>query len=606
MAIGQLENPAGEKVDEFAQLRSSMETSYRHLRQFRDNRLTYIGEYVGGHYGDSRTGLHGGHGAGHLGHRGASGIGGSNQTPNNLIYKYVSIMKRELTPGTPRAKVDTFVADLRSEAAGLEEALNIRLEDMRLIDQLKQMVVESMFGMGIIKVGLNHSETVEVGGWEHDTMEPFAEVIEFEDFVWDTSAKRWEQINFCGNRYQMTVQDLEESGMFDEDAIQEFKDGQEESRFSEDRFADGELHAIEFTTGNSVGDDNFKEIVVLWDVWLPRENSIITMMDKTNIVLREEEWFGPEGGPYHRLGFDVVPGNIMPVCPIANLFDLHRMNNAVMSKVANQAINAKKILGISAGGKEDSERINNAADGDTIKLNNPENAKEFEIRGVQAGGGQFVALTGAMFNENAGNLNVSAGLGSEADTFGQEKLLAANASKQVVDMGDEVTRVVGDIVKSIAFYILTDPLARIPIRKKIPGVPGVEVLTTFDGQEVQGEFNEYTISLFPYSLEERSPSGDVAAVLQIIQQVYLPLLADAQAQGISLDVATLFTEIGDSLNLPVLSRVLVSSEGQLTDRGGSQEPRQAANTTRTQIRQNVSADEGNEVQDLSNALTEQQ
>lgn len=571
------EKDEGQKV---TRLRTSINESFRHLLPFRENRLKFLRQYISGHYGEHRGGL-----------------------PNNLIFKYITIMKRFLVPNVPRGKVETFIADLKPDAAGLEQALNIRLEDMKIKVPLKQLIVESMVSMGIMKVGLNFSETVEVGGWEHDVMKPFVEVIQFENFVWDTTAETWEQISFCGNKYKLPLEDIVESGLFDKDAIEEIR-----GRGESDNLSAGEFHAIEFTTGRSAGNEDFKTMVTLWDIWLPKENSVITLVDDSTIILRQVEWFGPESGPYHLLSYDVVPGNIMPIAPVSQLYDLHMMNNNVMRKTANQAIRQKTVQAVESGGGDDAETINAASDGDAIRVKNVNGVKEISLGGLTPGNAQFVGFTGELFNEMSGNINTIGGLGSEADTLGQEKLLAQNSSKQLKDMADQATAVIGDIIKAVAFYLWNDPLLNVPIKKKVIGVPGLEVLTTFNGQDKTGEFTDYDLNIHPFSLQERSPGEDVQVLLQIVREVYMPMIQQAEAQGIRLDVAALLTNIGDKLNIPDLSEVIAASGGDLTQReqSGVKEARQAPNTTRTNIRRNVSSEKNNPLQELANSIGEQQ
>lgn len=545
-------------TSDFKALRDSVEQSFEDLKEFRERRVEFLKEYIGGHYGQMRG-----------------------SRPNNLIYRYIAIMRRALTPNSPAAKVETFIASQKPAANSFEQALNAQLKDMKIVRPLQLAVIEGMVGMGIIKVGLNDSGTVEIGGILHDTQEPFAEVVQFENFVWDTDAETLEQAKYFGNKYSMTVEDIKDSGLFpdaDLDLI-----GGHSDEWQDDG---GEDRAREFTTGNRLNTSNYKKSVCLWDVWVPRDNVIVTYLDKTNIVLREVPWHGVEEGPYHFLRFDVVPGNIMPIPPISQLLDLHKINNKIMVKVANQAMRQKKVTAVGNGGEGDANRLTNARDGDAVKVSQGSDVTETEMGGVSAGNVQMVGVTDEMFSKNAGNLNVLGGLGTGADTVGQEKILAGSSSKQVQDMADQVKELSSGVIRAIGWYLWDDPLTDVPIRKTVPGVPDVEVLTRFNQDTKTGDLEDFGIDVHPYSLQGRSPAEEVQTILQLVAQFYLPLLQQAEAQGMKLDVVRLFTLMGDNLNIPALQEVFVA-EQPLTDKGATSErnrPKQAAHTVRENIR----------------------
>lgn len=547
---------------EFQDLREAAEESFNNLRDFRDQREKFLKEYVGGHYGShERT------------------------VPNNLIYRYVSILKRALTPGNPRAKVDTFNAELKPYANSFEQALNFQIKDMKLNRPLKLAIIEALVGVGVVKVGLNDSGFVEIGGIYHDVMEPYAEVVQFENMVWDTTAETLEQCSFIGNRYPMTIEDIEDAGIYDLDEIEELK-----RRGSGNLYEDGEFHANEFTSGQRGHQNVHKKKVLLWDLWLPREDALITFVDGTNIILRSVPWEGPECGPYHFLRFDLVPGNIMPVPPVSQLFDLHRIENAIMVKSANQARRQKTITTVAGGSENDAVRITKAGDGEAVKVQNGAGVNEVSMGGVTPGNLQVAGAFDQMFSKNAGNLDVLGGLDSQAATLGQEKLLDANSSKQITSMGDEVQEFVAEIIESIGYYIWEDPLTNIPIRKTVEGVPGIEILGRFDENSKKGYFDDYALDIYPYSLEGRSPAEEAQVIMQLVTQVYLPLIDMAQQQGIALDVAALLTKLGDDMNLPGLSEVLVAQGIPLTNKQqtpGRDRPKQAAHTVREHVRHNA-------------------
>jgi len=562
----------------FTRLRKAIEESYDHLRPFRENRETFIKEYVGGHYGRAH-----------------------HSRPNNLIYNFIRIMKRHLAPNNPMAKVDTFIRSQKPAASSFEQALNYQIKDMYLKDPIQLTIVDALCAMGIVKVGLNYSDSVEIGGIHHDVSEPFAESVEFEDFVWDTNAKTVEQCKFMGNRYPMTIEDIEDCGLFDDDDIDKIRQYKVTKGDN-----NGETQTNFLTTQNTGDLSIFKDTVLLWDVWLPRENVVITYVDGCDFILREVEWHGVETGPYHLLGFDKVPGNIMPVPPVAQLYDLHMIVNTLTVKSANQAKRQKTVTAVGSGSDDDAKRLVEASDGHAIKMQHVDNISEINMGGVAPGNMQVIGIFSDLFSKNAGNLDTLAGLDTGAETLGQEQMLAAKSSEQVRDMADEVVRFVGSIIKAIGFYLWDDPLVDIPIRKTVEGIPGLEISSRFDHLTKVGGFEDYGLDVNPYSLQSRTPAEETNTVVRLISEVYLPLAEMAMQQGVQIDVAKLWSNLGDDLNLPSLSEVIIA-DVPLTEKEmpNKDRPKQAAHTKREHVRHNATPRKSNETfTELANAMPE--
>lgn len=568
----------GSENSGFTRMRKAVEQSFEHLKPFRETRETLIKEYVGGHYGKA-----------------------NHARPNNMIYNFIRIMKRHLIPQNPRAKVDTFIRDQKPTAASFEQALNYQVSDMHVKSPLQLCVIDALCSLGVARVALNYSDTVEFGGIHHDVSEPFLENIEFEDFVWDTNAKTTDQCKFMGHRYPMTIEDMEESGLFEDVDIGKVR----ENKATRGDNYSGESKTNFLTTQNTGDLSNFKDTVILWEIWLARENKVITYVDGTDLIVREVEWFGVETGPYHLLGFDAVPGNVMPVAPASQLYDLHMIVNTLTVKSANQAKRQKTITAVGAGSDEDARRIVNAKDGHAVKVQDASNIQELSMGGVAAGNMQMVGIFSELFSKNGGNLDTLAGLDTGAETLGQEQMLAAKSSEQVRDMADEVTRFVGGILKAIGFYLWDDPMTNIPIKKKIAGIPDLEVSSIFNDLSKEGSFEDYALDVNPYSLQPRTPADETNTIIQLVSQVYLPLAEQAMQQGVQLDVAKLWSNIGDDLNLPSLSEVIIAQEPLTEETMPNRErPKQAAHTVREHVRHNATPRQKNEkFTELANALS---
>src|SRR5208337_3159153 len=113
--------------------------------------------------------------------------------------------------------------------------------------------------------------------------------------------------------------------------------------------------------------DQYRDRLWLRDVWLPKEQLLLTVGCNTNTLLKVVEWEGPECGPYYKLGYSDVPGNLLPLPPVALWRDLHELSNKLFRKLGNQAEGQKTVLGFTGGDEESVSNFQKASDGDGIR-----------------------------------------------------------------------------------------------------------------------------------------------------------------------------------------------------------------------------------------------
>lgn len=551
---------------ELSDLRDSIKSSYLKMEPFRKNRYETIEQYVGTHYSDR---------------------GSKKELPINLIRLFVDIFVRQLAANNPSALVTTKFEKLKPFAATLELGLNHLIGEIDLQETLHAGVKDSMFSTGIVKVGLNRSSVVEIGGVLHDVVQAFADPVELDNFVWDMTGHRWEDMSFMGDRYRVDL-DLAKKELFPDskNAIKLVA--------SKKEMGEGERHSTsDLTNDNSGQDDEFRPKVELWDIWLPRDNKVITIAHNQldGEILNEIEWEGPERGPYHILSMSDVPGSPMPLAPIANHRDLHELVNNTMRKVQRQMNRQKTLLGVMEEAGEDGERVIQASDGDVIKLTNPpDRVKELNIGGIDNNNMAAIIQWIELYKTMSGNLDSLGGLGPQAPTLGQERIIADSSNVQVADMGSRVTRWTARIVSDLAFYLFNDPLINLPLVKRVPGVEGVEIPVRLTAADREGDFLEYNFDIDPVSMTHKTPGGQLNKLFTVVQQVYLPLAQMFEAQGLKFDLLVFIREIGKYMDLPELAGMFVQADGQPIfgeePVGGKHERTMPNETTRTHIRIN--------------------
>ena len=517
------------KNNKLKRLRTAIEYSRRRLQPFREQRYETLRQYVGYHYSDD---------------------GAADRVPVNMLELAINIYTQQMAARSPKALVHTQFKPLKPLAANFELALNQLLSEIRFGDTIRLAVIDALVGVGIIKTGLERKASVEIDGFLHDVGQPFADVISLDNWVHDTTATKLEKCQFMGDRYRLPLEMVKQSPAFSntDNLKATIKTSYNEQ---------GDTKAESLSGGTQVDPDEYADHVELWDIWLPAENLLITIpAEGEGKPLRVIEWDGPENGPYHMLSFSPVPGNIMPLAPSALWMDLHDLANRMFRKLGRQAERQKTVLGIQSGAEDDGDRIIKTNDGEALRMDNPDRAREYRFGGIDQPSLAFLLQVKDLFAYLGGNLDSLGGLSPMADTLGQDQLLAQNASKRVADMQDRVIEFTKDVIKSLGFYLWNDPLIELPLTKRVPGFDSLSVPVTFGPDAKEGDFLDYNISIETYSMQHRSPQMKLQALTQVFGQFIVPFAPMLAEQGIGIKFESLLKTISKYANVEELNDIL--------------------------------------------------
>ena len=531
-------------------LKTAIEWSIRQLEEPRRKRLESLRYYVGSHYAR--------HGADRC-------------VPTNMIELAVTIYVQNLAARAPKVMVSTGADHLKPFARVMELALNQIPEEIDLARTLRRIVVESLFGLGVCKVGLANSGANVLG---HDPGEPFVDLVSPDDYFLDMSAKTRGALQFEGNDYWLDL-----------DAARSIYGNRLQPDEHTVQGADGSERA----DGVSVdeGADLYMDKVWLRDVWLPKTEELLTMSVKTGEVLRTVPWDGPEHGPYYTLSFADVPGNLLPLPPVALWRDLHELANNLFRKLAKQAETKKSVVAFSGGDEESITNLRKAGDGDGIRYTG-QKPEQIVVGGVDQDAMAVFLQSRDLFSYFAGNLDALGGLAPMTDTVGQDKLLTQGANARMQRMKSDATGFAARIFKALAWYEWTDPVRKRVILHPVKGLD-TALKKVWSEETREGDFLDYNLVLDPYSMEEDTPSLRLQKLGQVVERFVLPLLPLLQQQGVQLDGRKLFETIARLSNLDELRDVLTFSEPipGLPQQGGAEAPSfKPSHTTRTYERVN--------------------
>ena len=530
--------------DDVKRLKEAIKQSREKLKPFREKREAALREFCGYNYSNNAS---------------------KDKVPVNFLSQAVLIYLRNLSAKAPKVLCSTKHKELKPQALLLEMAINHLVGKIELKRTLRTTVLNALFSIGIVKVGIE-TDPDNADGFLHDGGQPFADSVDLDDWVHDMTARRWDQCQYMGNRYRLPLDFVKNSDLYNSKITENL---QPTSKFDMQVNQEGDRRTEQISQGTTGDKDDYEPMIELWDLWIPRKKIVITVTADENMkLLRTVKWKGPLGGPYRILAFGEVPNNVMPKAPVMDWLDLHLLGNQTFRKIGRQVERSKTILGVMEGAEKDGERIVKTNDGETVRMDSPDRTKEFRFGGADASNLAFFIKLEDIFSRMAGNLDSLGGLSPQSQTLGQDELLSQSSSKTIADMQDATVAVMKQVIQDIAFYLWHDPLIKLPMTKQ---ESSIQVPVVFAAEDKQGDFYQYDVDIEPYSMQDQSPASRLQSLMNLVQTVFVPLQQQMQQQGVQLDIQGLIGVIAKYGNFSELNDVL-QFMGPPSPNAGPQQP----------------------------------
>jgi hypothetical protein len=544
------------------------------LRYPRDARRQAVLEYVGRNYSEEGT---------------------SHPVFINLLALYVNIVTRSLVAKSPRAMLSTFRRENRPIASRLQSTFNRESEAMDLGETFRRWVTNHLFSMGVLKIALATPSDAAHLAWDLHAGEPFAQVVDDDDFVYDGHAKDWSEVSYIGHRCRVPLDTVVNSDLYNAKIRKTLVESYD-PLFNQE--GDERIDVISRTTYNVDTTSEYKPMVDLWEFYLPRERTIVTFPadsggNPLGDILREHRWIGPDCGPYHMLGAQVVPGNIRFKAPIHDLYDQHCLVNNIYRKLARQSERCKQLNTWAGSSEEDADRLMNADDGSWPRVDNPDRIKPIVMDGPNQNLLLMLKEAIQQFSTQAGNMEMLGGLAPQSRTATQDKLLNANASGTMMAMQENVSSAIAKACKAICWYIHNDPFKTYKTTFSLPGMPSLSVpQVTTPEMRRRVPWDELDIRVDPYSYQLQTPQGRLMQLQQALKDL-IPLMPLLAQQGIKPDMNFYLKRVGELTDNPDLQEmftIMDAPQPQPGQGGGTgagsmgEEPTMAPQTERTYTR----------------------
>jgi hypothetical protein len=461
----------------------------------------------------------------------------------NLVDRAIGILVPYLAMSNPIVNCEARITQLKPWAYTTELAMNHLLDEMNFSNYvLRPAIFNSMFGAGVVKTGVMKDWEVDIYGNNHDIGQPYAIVVDDEDYIGDVAANSRNDFEMEGNYYMMPTA-----------MAKEFFGSRHADFISPSYKLHGDTSVTEIVKQSIKGTDyhTLRSWTRFMDVHLPDEGVIITLLADGDYhkILRTTTYDGPEDGPYDFLGYKFAPKQPMPIPPAWGWIDMDTAMNVLINKMRTQAEREKNILAYQPESQEDAESMQQTMDGGSCKVDDINSVKTFQMGGTNPENYNWVTYIEGQFSIQGGNLYQLGGRGTQADTLGQEQMMMTNASRIVDDMHNQVYDFTRSIFRKFAWYIWNDPMIEIPTIKRVEGAGSVEVI--YDKYAQEGDFYDFNFKIQPYSMQRFNPSIQGQKLMQFLSGWVLPIMGIAQQQGVQLNIDAATTKIAEYLQLDI-------------------------------------------------------
>ncbi len=541
-------------------------------------------------------------GARHLaGHR-YSESAAPKKTYINFISLYCNIIGRNLFAKNPRCSLSTFEMGQKATVDAMETWINQEIEHIGFAETMQKVVLNALFSIGIVKVGLASAGDAASVGWGLEAGSPCVWNIELDDFVFDHRANTFLEADYIGHRFSAPLEAIEDSKIYNKKARDRLV-AREYKQYNRE----GDERIREIGRSHKSYEDEFVKKVDLWEFYLPKHGLICVVAeddlsgiesgwDYTVEPLRADPWLGPKTGPYHILAYQNVPGNPFPKGPVQDIVELHEAMNESYRKLVSQAANQKDVTVCQMQNQEDGERIRKSRNLDIVPLMDPKSVAAISMNGINANQHLFFREMFDRASLMAGNLITMGGLAPQAGTLGQEELLATQSNGQVASMQDTTSNFVSKVMKSLCWFWWYDPQKVMKSKYDKLNVPGVEIVRevhpwdSMDPMALRraGEMPEIRVD--PYSMRYQTPQQRASSIMEILTKVWAPFAQLAERQGVVPDFPMIFELLGkykDDPNMQAIYKIAEPPTQETLGSGASHEGTMAPETTRNYNRHDV-------------------
>ena len=484
---------------------------FKRTEQYRKATAMFVKAYVGQYYNEQH------------------GITG--KEPINLIFSAVRSLVPNIVMQNPVNEVVTDVIPQKFYAELLSLGLNNLQRRLKIKKLLRALIVDAIFGMGIVDTGLENSDNLI--NWRDVAIDPgqiFSQLVSLEDFTFDPICNQREEAGFMGRRVRVPRQLLLDDKDTDHDLITQLPSSLINMQ------TQGKLSQLTQKNMQSQSMTELQGFVDVVKLWIPQANAAILIPDPEQIIfdkyIKITDYYGPKAGPYSFLCLTPpVAKNPLPIAPVSIWYDLHKMANRIFVKGMEQAEAQKNIVFYQPAQADELQEAMEADNMDAVASENPDGFKTVSFGGQNPENEFMIRNLQTWFNYISGNTDQMSGSSAPGKKGGKQtatmsQILQSNASIVTEDYRGVIYDCAEDISGKQAWYLHTDPLIDIPLIKRKPGQEDEQVSLT--PEQRCGDFLEFTFTIVAKSMSNLVPEIRSKRITEFLTNILPALVTSAQ------------------------------------------------------------------------------
>lgn len=523
--------------------------------------------------------------------------------PVNLLDLFAKVIIPSLIAQNPRVLLSTWQTAAKPAVNAMQAILNQQIYKQDVCETMQRAAMDALFGTAIVMVALGSPMDAAMSYQDlqgERAGQYFIELIDFDDFLVDPHARRFSQATWIGHRLRRPLKAVKSDKTIRSGEVR----AQDDRKFN----PEGDQRISVLSRSQRIGSKSEAEdMVELVQVWVARENMMVlyatdeaghAIVDSDGKPLRTQKFVGPPCGPYHFLGYGIVPGNAPFKGPMSNLAKLDEAVNRLFNKLIHQAEDQKTVVGVQGQADADGNRILAANDGQVIRLDDPKNVVTMKFGGADPTTFQMADSLKMLFAYMAGNMDSFGGLSAQSKTVGQDRMLAENASRMIQDMQARTVAFNARVLGACAWYEWEHPTNVRSYEHKLPGFKKGLTRDVYPrgAKDDKGNprllrrdipYDQLDLRVDPFSLQPQTPQTRLQQMNGVVTQIIIPMMQILAASGVQFDANAYLKKVGEYMDMPDLAEILTIAEPAPPDGGGGDEPTKPANTNRTYTRENV-------------------
>jgi len=522
----------------------------------------------------------------YVGNKYRTGEGPGHEQPENRPASWVARIIGAVASANPRVWIRSRKGASGAAEAKLRElALNVWIRQTNFVAQELLACIDCMFGFAVWLIGMKDDSVAARYGEQIDNRKsrqlPAAVRLAPERFFWDQEAEAPEACRLQGHQYQMDYDDALKVPFFDAAVIQEM--GPDDTTMPETGFARAKKNGRQ-------------KRITLWDVYVPEQRAIMTVSPQAHskgYIRKPTAFDGSRRGPYVWSGIYPVPGQPVPLSPMAQAFEQLDNKDRHERAAAKEASSLRRGVIVGSANPEIEAKIMKMGINSITLI--PGFTKEMlaqvDLGGTSPARLQYNQMLDDRLDRQMGDSATYSGAMEKSNvTATQIQTTQGNADSKTSFIEGQFTGSLVDVLTRVAVNLTKNPTVSLPIefptndagmderiteQAGAAGIAPEQIGIAYAGGENDDFERDYELQIEPNSTRRVDPAIEGQRVMQNFDLIVSRVIP-AMQQYPWLKWEDLLDDLGQGLNIPDLSeRVMQQQQAMAPGAMPGQMPPQA-------------------------------